>query len=250
MTNIAFQLFSARNTEIEKALGIVAEAGFSSVEAYGDNFKDVELFRTALKNEGLSLASAHVSLDELENNLSTNVERLASFGCTHIVCPYLLPDNRPTSREGWTELAKRLEQINSNLQSHDCTFAWHNHDFEFVANDDDSVPMQILLEQAPGMSLELDIGWVVRVGADPASWIKQHGARVSAFHFKDLVAAGSNPTEDDWADVGYGVVDWRALLDDIKSVKTNLYIVEHDNPADLKRFAENSISTIKAWRLS
>lgn len=250
MTSIAFQLFSARNTELSKALSIVAEAGFGSVEAYGDNFKDVELFRTALKNEGLTLSSAHVSLDELENNLGANVERLASFGCKHIVCPYLLPESRPKNREAWTELAKRLEQINSNLQSHDCTFAWHNHDFEFVASDDGSVPMQILLEQAPGMSWELDIGWVVRVGADPASWIQQYGARVSAFHFKDLVAAGANAAEDDWADVGYGIVAWNTLLDDIKSVNTKLYVVEHDNPADLKRFAQNSIATVNAWGLS
>lgn len=250
MTNIAFQLFSARNTDLSEALGVIAKAGYKSVEAYGDNFNDVERFRAALKNEGLTLSSAHVSLDELENNLAANVDRLASFGCKHIVCPYLLPENRPTDQQGWTALAAQLQQINEKLQVLDCTFAWHNHDFEFVAIEDGSVPMQILLEQAPGISWELDIGWVVRVGADPASWIKQYGARVSAFHFKDLVAAGENAAEDDWADVGYGIVGWDSLLGDIKSVNTNLYIVEHDNPADLKRFAENSINTVNAWKLS
>ncbi len=36
--NLSFQLYSARNTPLPDALDSVVNAGFSSVEAYRDNF--------------------------------------------------------------------------------------------------------------------------------------------------------------------------------------------------------------------
>ena len=39
----SFQLYSARNTEIGEALKIISRAGFTQVEAYGDNFVDADL---------------------------------------------------------------------------------------------------------------------------------------------------------------------------------------------------------------
>ena len=41
----SFQLYSARNTEIGEALKIISDVGFTSVEAYGDNFVDADGFR-------------------------------------------------------------------------------------------------------------------------------------------------------------------------------------------------------------
>lgn len=60
MTDWAFQLYSARNTPLPKALQIVAEAGYTSVEAFGENFVEQNLFRDSLAESGLTVVSAHL----------------------------------------------------------------------------------------------------------------------------------------------------------------------------------------------
>jgi len=45
------------------------------------------------------------------------------------------------------------------------------------------------------------------------------------------------------------VINWQSIATELSSLDTDLYIVEHDNPSDLKRFAQRSIDTINGWEL-
>lgn len=247
MPNLAFQLFSARNTSLPEALRTIADAGYTSVEAYRDNFVDRDSFHRALESTGLSVSSVHIGLDQLMERIDESKALATEFGIKHLVCPYLLPEQRPTNTAGWVDLAKRLTDINSNLTEDGYTFAWHNHDFEMMPLDDGSVPMQLLMDNAPGMTWELDIGWIQRAGFEPLQWIEQYSTRVSGLHIKDIAPDGENEDEDGWADVGHGVVDWAALIPAMRNANTQVIAVEHDNPSDLKRFAENSIRTVNSW---
>ncbi len=250
MPELSFQLFSARNTPLADALTIIANAGYSSVEAYGENFKDQNGFKQALDASGLHIASVHIGLEQLLNNIDEELKLTDSFGINHIVCPYLLPDARPTDEAGWVKLAEQLSGINDTVESAGKTFAWHNHDFEFEKLAEGSVPMQILLDHAPGMHWELDVGWIQRAGDSPASWLQKHASRISALHIKDLAATGECVDEDGWADLGHGVIDWQPLLPLIKNTQATVLAVEHDNPSDLHRFASNSFDTFKNWNLT
>jgi sugar phosphate isomerase/epimerase len=126
------------------------------------------------------------------------------------------------------------------------TFGWHNHDFEFATLAGGETPMQVLLDEAPQISWEADIAWIVRGGADPFDWIARHGKRLTAVHVKDIAPAGTAEAEDGWADVGHGTVDWTALLAALDAGSpARLYIMEHDNPADVARFASRSIAWVK-----
>jgi len=247
MTELTLQLFSARNTELDVALQIIAAAGYKSVEAYSENLQQRDEFKNALQRHDLKMVSAHISLDQLENNLPFNMELLAGFGASHMVCPYLLPEHRPADSEGWIQLAQKLDSINNTLVKNGFTFAWHNHDFELQTLADGGVPMQLLLDYATQMHWELDIGWIVRAGCDPSQWLQQYTDRISAFHIKDVAQSGECLDEDGWADVGFGVINWTDLLTDLKKTSAMHFIVEHDNPADLKRFVENSYKSIQGW---
>jgi len=247
MTDLSMQLFSARNIELQSALQIVSEAGYRSVEAYGANFDDSEAFAHGLKTNGLRLTSCHVGIDLLENSLGETMERLSSFGTNHVVCPFLLPDSRPTDKAGWVQFADRLSRINESLVDNGFSFAWHNHDFEFNRMADGSMPMQVILESAPNIHWEIDIGWIVRAGLNPEHWLQNHGKRISAVHLKDVAAQNECLDEDGWADVGHGTIAWSELLADLKQTSAKLFIVEHDNPADFSRFAKNSFASISGW---
>ena len=247
MPELSFQLYSARNTPLPDALKIIAEAGYTSVEAYGDNFSDTTLFKNALKTNSLTVASSHIGLDKLANNMDESLALANDFDINHLVCPFLMPDDRPTDSKGWIAPADQLAGFNEIIESNGKTFAWHNHDFELAVLDDGGVPMQLLLEHAPKMHWELDVGWIQRAGGSASTWLQQHAARISAVHLKDVAAAGECVDEDGWADVGHGTIDWNALLGDLKNTKANVLAVEHDNPSDLQRFAKNSFDSIQGW---
>ena len=243
----SFQLYSARNTEIGEALKIISDAGFASVEAYGDNFVDADGFRDALKTYGLSVPSMHVNLGPLRDSSDAMLTRAKDFAVKHIVCPYLDPEERPASKAEWTALAQELTVLAKPWIDNGYTFAWHNHDFEFQALSDGTVPMQVILDEAKDIQWEIDVAWIVRAAADPMPWIEKYGSRISAVHLKDIAPAGECSDEDGWADFGHGVVDWKAAMPALLKTGAAHYAVEHDNPNDLERFATRSIASARQF---
>ncbi len=244
--NWTFQLYSARNTPLAQALTIVSEAGYTSVEAYRDNFVDADSFKRELDKHQLLVPSMHINIGPLRDQTDLSMQRAREFGSTHIVCPYLEPSDRPVDAAGWSELIAELSDHAKRWQDAGFTFAWHNHDFEFVALADGAIPMQLLLENAPSIHWEIDVAWIVRAGADPLPWIDEHASRISAVHLKDIAAQGECADEDGWADLGHGVVPWSSIMPKLAQTPTTLYAMEHDNPSDLRRFATRSIATANA----
>ena len=93
----------------------------------------------------------------------------------------------------------------------------------------------------------MDVAWVVRGEDDPKSWIDKYADRIVAVHLKDIAPEGEAADEDGWADLGHGTVPWKGLFADLKAKsKAKYFVMEHDNPNDLERFAARSIATAKA----
>ncbi len=248
MKKLSFQLYSARKTKLSEALSIIADAGYSAVEAYADNIDQLTEFKAGLSATGLSVSSIHIGREELARNMPDTLALASELGSHHIVCPYLKPEERPDNKQGWLELATELADNCAQINSVGFDFAWHNHDFEFDFLSDGSLPMRLLLDNVPEMQWEIDVGWIQRASQDPASWLRTYADRVSAVHLKDVAADGECSDEDGWADVGFGVVNWDELVTEFRRLETDLFIVEHDCPSDLKRFATRSIQTFRSWK--
>lgn len=244
----SFQLYSARNfTPWDRVFENLATLGYREVEGYGALYADPSATRGLLDRNGLSMPTGHFSLDALEQDFDATVQAAKTLGVNSIYCPYITTDQRPPDAAGWLAFGKRLAEIGARVNAAGFGFGWHNHDFEFKALADGSLPMQLILDAAPGVDWEMDVAWVVRGGADPLAWIDRQGARITAAHVKDIALSGENADEDGWADVGQGVVDWRALLKALKEkTRATHFVVEHDNPSDLDRFAGRSITALNA----
>lgn len=248
MTAFSFQLYSARNfPPLDTLFTTLKDAGYAQVEGYGGVYEDLAATKAGLEASGLTMPSGHFSLDMLENDQEQVLKIAGDLGIKHIYCPYLLPEHRPHDRAGWAAFAKRLEALHGIYAPKGFTFGWHNHDFEFVALEDGSIPMEVILEEAPSITWEADIAWVVRGGANPQVWISKYANRITAVHVKDIAPAGQCTDEDGWADAGHGTVDWAALMTALKDTKTELYVMEHDNPSDVNRFAQRSITAANKW---
>lgn len=248
MTDFSYQLYSSREfPPLEKTLEMLKRLGYAQVEGYGGVYTDVEATKAALDANGLSMPTGHFSIDLLESDPQQVIDIAETLGIKAIYCPYLAVEQRPVDAAGWSAFGQRLEAAHSVYSKAGFTFGWHNHDFEFVALADGSIPQKLIFDAAPSIGWEADIAWIIRGGGDPFEWIKNYGSRIGAVHVKDIAPAGENTSEDGWSDVGHGTVDWKALIAALKTTPVKYFVMEHDKPADDERFARRSIATVKAF---
>lgn len=65
---------------------------------------------------------------------------------------------------------------------------------------------------------------------------------------KDIAPEGECEDEDGWADVGTGTMDWKAIMDAVRTrTNTRFFVMEHDKPNDHERFARRSIENAKQY---
>lgn len=246
MIDYSYQLYSSRNfPPWSDTFSALAKLGYTQVEGFGAVYDNVAATKSLLDDNGLTMPTAHVSLQMLEDERAQVLELASTLDIKALYCPFLPHDQRPTTAEGYVAFGKRLQSVGKAYVDAGLIFGWHNHDFEFQALSDGSTPMQRIFEGAPDLSWEADIAWIVRGGADPFDWIKREGGRVTAVHIKDIAPDGECEDEDGWADVGQGVVDWKGLMAQLEMTSVEYYVMEHDNPSDAHRFASRSLDFCK-----
>ena len=247
--DVSFQLYSARNfTPWDKVLANLTSLGYTQVEGFGGNYEDAAAFKDLLDRNGLAMPSGHFfPLEQFTDDLGRVIETAKTLGMERLFCPALPPEQRVTNPEAWVSVGRTLENIGRQLRDAGLRFGWHNHDFEFIACTDGRLPMDILLESAPSIEWEADIAWIVRGGQDPLAWIDRYGDRITTALVKDIAPEGECSDEDGWADVGHGVMDWSGLTAALRAASVDLFVMEHDNPSDVERFASRSIEAFRKF---
>ena len=249
MTDFSFQLYSARNfPPLEAILPKLARLGYAQVEAYSGLFGDPKGLAAMVKANGLTMPTAHIGLDMLKDT-AKSIDIAGVLGIKTIFCPAIGKEARSQDESKWAELAATLAGLAEIFNKAGLGFGWHNHDFEFVPTSSGALPMNIILDMAPTLQWEVDVAWLVKGKQAPFDWFEKYGKRITAIHVKDLAIPGQSENEDGWADVGYGTLDWQELYTAIKAqTAAKYFVMEHDNPSDVDRFASRSIATVKKWK--
>jgi len=254
MTDFCYQLYSSRNHgPLPETLKMLADAGYAGVEGYGglyDSLDEAALiaFRKELDANRLAMPTAHFGLNMLEDDPARVVITAKALRIKTIYCPFLPAEARPDSTGGWADFGRRLNRASEPILDAGIGFGWHNHDFEFKPLPDGSMPIEHIFGGGPNLEWEADVAWVARAGADPFKWIDNYADRITAVHVKDIAAEGENADEDGWADVGYGILPWKALMERLVTTSARHFIMEHDKPRDDARFARRSIETASKYR--
>lgn len=238
----SFQLYSARNSgPVTDVLPKLKTLGYVQVEGYGGLFGDAAGLAAALKQNGLAMPSGHFGLDMLKDT-DAAMKIAEMLGMTTLICPAIPKEERGQEEAKWVALAETLAGLGETYTKAGFKFGWHNHDFEFHPTASGKLPLEIILDTAKGLIWECDVAWVVRGQHDPVAWMQRYADRVTAIHVKDIAPAGECVDEDGWADVGQGVIDWKSVMAFVKKeTKAGLFVMEHDNPSDVDRFARRSI---------
>jgi sugar phosphate isomerase/epimerase len=247
----SYQLYSSRNfPPLSDTLKMLADLGYQGVEGYGGLYADpaqVQALGAALAATGLIMPTGHFSLAMLEGDSDRVLEIASALRMQRLYCPHIMPAERPTDAAGWRAFGERLETVAAPYRKAGLGFGWHNHDFEFAALPDGTIPQDAMFQGGPGLEWEIDVAWVIRGGADPFAWIDRYADRITAAHVKDIAPAGENVSEDGWADVGHGTVDWPRLMTALRATGCRHFVMEHDNPADHARFARRSLDSARTY---
>ena len=244
MPTIAYQLYCSRDWPLDETLKMLRAAGYRNVEGYGALFADPGDLKDQLAAHGLTMPSGHFGLDMVEGQPKETLALAQDLGVSRVYVPFLMPDQRPTDRDGWQAFATRLAEMGKPYRDAGLSFGWHNHDFELV-DLGGTTPLDLIAEA--GVDLELDLGWVKRAGQSPIQWVQTHAGRITGVHVKDIAPEGEATDEGGWADVGFGTQDWNGITGALDAAGIDYFVLEHDNPKDHERFATRSLTTVKGW---
>lgn len=253
MTKLGFQLYGARDFQpFSNVFRKLAASGYTEVEGYGLLYDDMDeaglaRLRSDLQQIGLTMPIGHFSLDMLENDSERVLEIAGALEMDSIFCPFLPPEERPDTAQGWRQFGARVEAAGAPVRDAGLTFGWHNHNYEFGVLPDGTMPMKHLMEGGPSLAWEADLAWVIRGGGDPYFWIEYLKERITAVHVKDIAEDGENEDEDGWADLGRGTVDWPGLMRVLQSMPIKHYVLEHDHPNDVDRFISVSAASFPQY---
>jgi sugar phosphate isomerase/epimerase len=259
---IGLQLYTVRDAMQQDPAGTlakVAQLGYNSVEGAtytgSQKFYGMEpaAFAKVLKQNGLIMPSSHYVLGEAMNNGQPTqgtilhgwdkaVDDAAQAGAKYMVCAYLM-DTERGSLDHYKQIAAHLNKAGERCKKAGIQLCYHNHDFEFAAQNG-QLPYDILLKETDKqlLKMELDLYWATKAGHDPLALFKAHPGRFPLWHVKDM----DKTEKKDFTEVGNGVIDFKKIFAARQLAGLQYYFVEQDRtPGDPFDSIKQSISYLK-----
>ncbi|MFN8488520.1 MAG: sugar phosphate isomerase/epimerase [Caldilineaceae bacterium] len=232
---IAVQMYTLRHLQwpLAQLLEEIARIGYQGIETGSEHKASVEETNSLLNKHGLRIVASHVALQTLEADPQKVFDFNKSVGNTTIVIPWIGEDLRGKDAKGWMNLAAKFERLGERCAEAGMRLLYHNHDFE-MAEIEGKTGIEWLLDSAAPETLgwEADLAWIQHGKQDIARLLRKYAGRIPRVHAKDLAPAGAGQDEGGFADVGYGTVDWSAVLPAIKAAGSEWCVIEHDLPRE------------------
>jgi sugar phosphate isomerase/epimerase len=240
------QLYTVRDLMAEnvaKTLQLVAKVGYQELEFAGYFDHKPKDLRSILDGEGLTAPSCHLPIEAFDNGTDAIIEAALTMGHQYVVIPYLTEEQRGSSIDTYQKLAARFNQIGEALHKAGLKFAYHNHDFEFQLTDN-QVPYDVLLAQTDPryVTMELDLFWTIKAKRDPLAYFAKHPGRFPLWHVKDMDNNGN------FADVGKGTIDFKAIFAKADVAGLAHAFIEHDATKDPVGTITQGFATLKNLR--
>jgi sugar phosphate isomerase/epimerase len=233
---VAIQLYTVRDKTAEDMLGTLArlgEIGYRAVEFAGYGNSEPQAIREALDKAGISGVAAHVPLTRIDNEFDIVVQEMDIIGARHLIIPWLPPEQR--TKAGYDHVIDTLNKRAPEARDAGLRLGYHNHDFEFMADENGMFPFDRIADSTdPSLvSLEIDAGWVKYAGQDPVAVIEQYAGRVPLIHAKEEQVDGV----DDLPAPGSGPMPWKEIVAAGNASGAEYLIAEDDKPLDSMKTA-------------
>lgn len=223
---ISIQLYTLREQlakDYEGTIRKVAAIGYTGVEPAGFPGTTAVAAAKLFKELGLKASSAHTALPVGAQRQEV-LDTMHAIGASHVVGGFG-PDEFKTV-DGIKRSCERFNEAAAEAKAHGLTFSIHNHWWEFESLQGRPVYKHMLDLLTPDVCFEVDVYWVRTGGCDPATVVKELGARAPLLHIKDGACARDIPM----LAVGDGIVDIPAVVR-AGGANTKWMIVELDSCA-------------------
>ena len=204
----------------------MAEFGYTELEsrARGDSTPE---FLRFLKETGLTLVACGVTMGKTMKPdwLDLAVELKARYA----VCywPWFHAPEKLTLDQ-LKEIADQLNRCGEQCRRAGLKMAVHNHDRDFRLLEGTPIFDRLLgLTDPQLVTVEFDLYWVIKAGADPVDYFRRYPGRFELFHVKDM---GPAP-ERGFVAVGAGTIDFARLFAASAQAGAKHYIVELEKEA-------------------
>lgn len=226
----AINLYSVRELDepIERVLDRVAAAGYDGVQfagRYSPIEGDRESIADALAAHDLEATPPHIGFEALRDDREGTLAAYEPIDIDALVVPWL-DERHFESTAAVDEIVGEMNRLADDLRAAGWDLHYHNHAHEYVDLGEGWAFDRFLDRTEFG--IELDVGWALAGGDDPADRIRSLDDRVSQVHMKDL-DANANPG---FVAIGEGDVDMRACADAAVAVDAEWLIYEHDDPTE------------------
>jgi len=226
---LAAQLYTVREftktpADIATTMKKVSEIGYKAVQLSALGPMEPKELRKVVDGEGLTVCATHTDYERMRDNPQAVIEEHNILGCKHAAIGGLPGEYR--NAEGFVKFAKEASEVARKLKEDGLTFSYHNHSFE-LERFNGRTGLQILDEESDPevFNFEIDTYWIQHGGGDPVAWIRKMKGRMPLVHLKDMAMRGSQQL---FAEVGEGNLNWPAILDACKESGAEWYIVEQD----------------------
>ena len=235
---LGLQLYTIRDAiakDVRTTMKQIAGYGYEEVETYGFNKGywglESKVAKQILDENNLTTSSGHYDLDKyLLNNATEDdmkryvdecIEGAHALKQDYIVWPWLHPSLR--SIEKFKLVAATLNKTGEQIKKGGLQLCYHNHDFEFIEQDE-QMGYDIILNETDAslVKLQMDLYWITYASKlKPHEWfIKQPGRYVS-WHLKDMDKATR-----DYEVMGEGSIDFTTIMPDTKLAGVKHVFVE------------------------
>jgi len=229
---IYLQLYSVRddiNSDFKGTIAKVAEIGYTGIEAAGyadGKFYGLEPkeFKAEIENVGMEVLSSHAGRPLAENVAQTNWEEVWKWwdeaiaahkaaGMKYLVVPWI---PTPKTLADLKSYCDYFNQIGEKCNAAGLRFGYHNHNFEFIEIEGQTMYDYMLNNTDPSKVLfQMDVYWTVRGGKSPVEYFKKYPGRFELLHIKDEKELGQS-----------GMVGFDAIFNNIDKAGAKYIIVE------------------------
>jgi sugar phosphate isomerase/epimerase len=241
------QLYSVRDVlpkDYEGTLKQLSAIGYREVEAAGFFGHSPSEVKQAMNRAGLLCVGAHYPLKDLLPKVDETIQFGNDLGLRYIVCaaPMLKDPTRvkdPNSRaaresmtlDDWRWNADQFNHIGERVNAAGMRFAYHNHTPEFRSENGVVFYDELLRLTDPAkVTMELDCGWAVVAGHNPADLLTRYPTRISLLHVKDfkMTAAVTPATAPPSTELGHGTIDYHRIFEAAKKADIKHAFVEQE----------------------
>jgi sugar phosphate isomerase/epimerase len=244
---LGLQLYSVRDVlpkDYEGTLRQLAALGYREVEAAGFFNHSASEVKQAMAQAGLNCVSAHYPLKDLLPKVDEVIQYGKDLGLKYIVCaaPMLKDASRvkdPGSRaaresmtlDDWRWNADQFNHIGERVNAAGMRFAYHNHTPEFRSENGVLFYDELMRATDPAkVSMELDCGWAVVAGQNPADLLTRYPKRIVMLHVKDfkMTPASTPESHPPSTEMGHGTIDYHPIFEAAKKASIEHAFVEQE----------------------